>query len=233
MYSPIWEAADVKLLKSCRHCSGLSETEFARTHSISVLQLRELEGHGAGRFYSDDIKARAGLRILSKYGHVKYLPPLVVRNELRPDRHRVPTTQEETSALTQRNRREVTMLGSCAALVMGVFVMLPQIEGKADAQLADQQPVRQPGVQYANTLTGQRAVAPGVPAFSLPAAPESTIALQSPPQPSDQAPAPLVPDALPATAAGPNAGLTKRLTDDVKKNVDAYFQVQTPEMSKP
>ena len=225
MYSPVWEAADIKLLKSCRHCSGLSEAEFARTHSISVLQLRELEGYGAGRFYTDDIKARAGLRILSKYGHVKYLPPLVVRNELRPDRHRVQKTPEETTELSQRNRREVTMLGSCVALVMGVFVMLPQVESDAMQQLASNRPASsEPAVQVANTLTGQRVINPE---FTVPAQEQTQLARQAP------APLPLVPDALPATAAGPSTGLPKNLSEDVKKNLETYFQVQTSDTTKP
>jgi hypothetical protein len=220
MYSPIWEAADVKLLKSCRHCSGLSEAEFAGTHSISVLQLRELEGYGAGRFYTDDIKARAGLRILSKYGHVKYLPPLVVRNELRPDRHRVQKTQDEKAELTQRNRREVTMLGSCAALVMGVFVMLPQVESDAMQQLASNRPAsNEPEVQVANTLTGQRALPTALPQFNIPSQEGTQTAL--------------VPDALPATAAGPSSGPGKSLTDDLKKNLESYFQVQPAEAANP
>ena len=221
MYSPVWEAADIKLLKSCRHCSGLSEADFARAHSISVLQLRELEGQGAGRFYTDDIKARAGLRILSKYGHVKYLPPLVVRNELRPDRPPVP--KSEAAELVQRNRREVTMLGSCAALVMGVFVMLPQVESDAMQQLAANRPASgAPDMQVANTLTGQRAINPE---FNVPAQDQTQLA--------KRAPAPLEPDALPATAAGPSSGLAKNLSEDVKKNLESYFQVQASDTPKP
>lgn len=220
MYSPIWEAADAKLLKSCRHCSGLSEAEFARIHSISVLQLRELEGHGAGRFYSDDIKARAGLKILAKYGHVKYIPPLVVRNELRPELKRVRARPEEVTEAGQRNRREVTMLGSCVALVMGVFVMLPQFEGNPDAQLASRPSVNPAGVQYANTLTGQRAIPLNAP-------------INLPPQLQDTQTA-LVPDALPPTAAGlpqvrgmPLTG--KPFSEDMKKGWETYFQASTPE----
>lgn len=224
MYSPVWEAADAKLLKSCRHCSGLSEAEFARTHSISVLQLRELEGNGAGRFYTDDIKARAGLKMLAKYGHVKYIPPLVVRNELRPDVKRVRATPQEVTETSQRNRREVTVLGSCVALVMGVFVALPQIEGNADSQLAANRPVSNPGVQYANTLTGQRAI------VNVPINVPINLPLQ-------EAQTALVPDALPPTAAGPSgSGVPsngKTLSEDMKKSLETYFQPSLPEPGTP
>lgn len=216
MYSPVWEAADAKLLKRCRHGSGLSEAEFARTHSISVLQLRELEGNGAGRFYTDDIKVRAGLKMLAKYGHVKYIPPLVVRNELRPDLKRVRATPQEVTETSQRNRREVTMLGSCVALVMGVFVALPQIEGNADSQLAANRPDSNPGVQYANTLTGQRSIV--------------NVPLSVPLQDTQTA---LVPDALPPTAAGPvDKGVSttgKPFSEDMKKGLETYFQPSSPE----
>lgn len=226
MYSPVWEAADAKLLKACRHTSGLSEAEFARSHSISVLQLRELEGQGARHFYTDDIKTRTGLRVLSKYGHVKYIPPLVVRNELRPDVKRVRATPEEVTETSQRNRREVTMLGSCVALVMGVFVALPQIEGNPDAQLAANRPASNPGVQYANTLTGKRPIPQSLPGIEVPAQLQDTQTA-------------LVPDALPPTAAGPTGsgvpGNGKNLSEEMKKNLASYFQATTPEpgTSKP
>lgn len=224
MYSPVWEAADAKLLKACRHTSGLSEAEFARSHSISVLQLRELEGHGARHFYTDDIKVRAGLRVLSRYGHVKYIPPLVVRNELRPELKQARPTREEATEAGQRNRREVTMLGSCVALVMGVFVALPQIEGNPDAQLAANRPASNPGVLYANTLTGQRPISPSPPGMEVPAQLQDT-------------PTALVPDALPPTAAGPTGlglpGNGKALSEDMKKSLDMYFQASPAEPGTP
>ena len=184
MFGATWEPAAIELLKSCRKTSGLSEQDFARAHSVSVPQLRELEGKGARHFYTEDIKARAGLRILAKYGHQKYMSPLVVQDGIRPDLKRVRPNQEQVEEVRQRNRRDVTMLGSCAALVMGVFVMLPQIEGGPDAQLA------------INRQSGTPPVLADVanPADRARSAPLPSIEIQ-------QAQT-LNPDRLPATAAG-------------------------------
>lgn len=65
-----WRESDGHLLRSLRERAGMDRSIFARTCSVSVAQLTELEDGGHGRFYTDRIKAHVGRGLLKKLGHV-------------------------------------------------------------------------------------------------------------------------------------------------------------------
>lgn len=65
-----WTDADAQVLRSLREASRLSIEVMAKRHILSQGQVRELEGSDSGRFYSDEIKAYVGHRLLKALGHV-------------------------------------------------------------------------------------------------------------------------------------------------------------------
>ena len=65
-----WTDADAQVLRSLREASRLSIEVMAKRHILSQGQVRELEGTDSGFFYSDEIKAYVGHRLLKAMGHV-------------------------------------------------------------------------------------------------------------------------------------------------------------------
>ncbi len=59
-----WTDADAQVLRSLREASRLSIEAMAKRHILSQGQVKELEGADSGRFYSDEIKAYVGHRLL-------------------------------------------------------------------------------------------------------------------------------------------------------------------------
>lgn len=64
-----WSDADGQLLKELREQAGLAPAVFAKRHALSTSHLKELEGGGIGSFYSDDIKAHTGRKLLGALGY--------------------------------------------------------------------------------------------------------------------------------------------------------------------
>ncbi len=67
--SKTWTDADAQVLRSLREASRLSIEVMAKRHILSQGQVRELEGTDSGFFYSDEIKAYVGHRLLKTMGH--------------------------------------------------------------------------------------------------------------------------------------------------------------------
>lgn len=65
----IWQPENGALLQQLRISAQLDELVFARSNAISLSQLRELEGHGHGSFYTPHIKSFTGYKLLKKLGH--------------------------------------------------------------------------------------------------------------------------------------------------------------------
>lgn len=80
MNNNIWHPEDGALLQQLRISAQLDELVFARSNTISLSQLRELEGQGQGSFYTAHIKSHTGFKLLRKLGHEPVLrrPILVV-----------------------------------------------------------------------------------------------------------------------------------------------------------
>jgi len=76
MNTPHWRSEDGQLLQSLREKAGLDELVFARTNTVSLAQLRELEQGGESSFYNPQIKRSTGVKLLRKLGHE--LPPAPV-----------------------------------------------------------------------------------------------------------------------------------------------------------
>lgn len=70
-----WTDSDAQRLKALREQAGTSHAAFAKRHSLSIGQVRELEGGSTGSFYSEDIKAHAGRRLLAALGYVAPAEP--------------------------------------------------------------------------------------------------------------------------------------------------------------
>ena len=65
-----WTESDAQRLKALREQAGIAQAAFAKRHALSVAQVRELEGGKTGSFYSEDIKAHTGRRLLTALGYV-------------------------------------------------------------------------------------------------------------------------------------------------------------------
>ena len=59
-----WTESDAQQLKTLREQAGIPQAAFAKRHALSVAQVRELEGGKTGSFYSEDIKAHTGRRLV-------------------------------------------------------------------------------------------------------------------------------------------------------------------------
>ncbi len=65
-----WTESDAQQLKALREQVGIPQAAFAKRHALSVAQVRELEGGKTGSYYSEDIKAHTGRRLLAALGYV-------------------------------------------------------------------------------------------------------------------------------------------------------------------
>jgi hypothetical protein len=70
----IWRTEEAQLLRQLREEAKTDSLVFARLNALSLAQLQELEGHGAGGFYNPQIKANTGIKLLKKLGH-EWVPP--------------------------------------------------------------------------------------------------------------------------------------------------------------
>jgi len=65
-----WTESDAQQLKALREQAGIPQAAFAKRYALSVAQVRELEGGKTGSYYSEDIKAHTGRRLLAALGYV-------------------------------------------------------------------------------------------------------------------------------------------------------------------
>jgi len=65
-----WTESDAQRLRALREQAGIAQAAFANRYALSVAQVRELEGGKVGSFYSEDIKAHTGRRLLAALGYV-------------------------------------------------------------------------------------------------------------------------------------------------------------------
>ena len=68
MTKQVWLPADGTLLKKLREEAEVEITTFARTHSLSVYQIKQLEDGGNSAFYSSTIKLATGRKLLMHFG---------------------------------------------------------------------------------------------------------------------------------------------------------------------
>jgi hypothetical protein len=78
MNNPSWRSEDGQLLRSLREEAGIDELVFARTNTVSLAQLRELERGGNSSFYNPAIKRSTGVKLLKKLGHDLVTPEMVI-----------------------------------------------------------------------------------------------------------------------------------------------------------
>jgi hypothetical protein len=64
-----WSPEDGELLLRLRTSAGIDAFIFARTNTLSVAQLQELESGEGQNFYSELIKRNAGIKLLKKLGY--------------------------------------------------------------------------------------------------------------------------------------------------------------------
>jgi len=70
-----WTEEEAALLKHLREQALLTPAAFAKRHALSNGQLRELEQGGKGSFYSEDIKAYNGRKLLKALGYIVPVQP--------------------------------------------------------------------------------------------------------------------------------------------------------------
>lgn len=88
-----WTESDAQQLKSLREQAGIPQAVFAKRHALSVAQVRELEGGKTGSFYSEDIKAHTGRRLLAALGYVAPPPATEPEPAAVPDPTPQPASQ--------------------------------------------------------------------------------------------------------------------------------------------
>jgi hypothetical protein len=76
--NPSWRSEDGQLLRSLREEAGIDELVFARSNTLSLAQLKELELGGNSSFYNPAIKRSTGVKLLKKLGHELVKPELVI-----------------------------------------------------------------------------------------------------------------------------------------------------------
>jgi hypothetical protein len=64
----VWLPADGDLLKNLREAAGVEISTLARTHCLSILQIKQLEDGGDSSFYTPAIKLASGRRLLTHFG---------------------------------------------------------------------------------------------------------------------------------------------------------------------
>ena len=74
--NPTWRSEDGQLLRSLREEAGIDELVFARSNTVSLAQLKELEQGGNSSFYNPAIKRSTGVKLLKKLGHELVTPEL-------------------------------------------------------------------------------------------------------------------------------------------------------------
>ncbi len=88
-----WTSSDAQRLTELREQAGMPQAAFAKRHALSVGQVRELEGGKSGSFYSEDIKAHTGRRLLAALGYIA--PPELPDSQAAPDALATSPTQDE------------------------------------------------------------------------------------------------------------------------------------------
>jgi transcriptional regulator with XRE-family HTH domain len=81
MNQPNWSTEHGNLLKDLRQKAGLDIATLARKHTLSTLQIRQLETGGDTAFYNANIKFATGKKLLLALGHNL---PEVALTEVRP-----------------------------------------------------------------------------------------------------------------------------------------------------
>ena len=81
MSQPNWSTEHGNLLKDLRQKAGLDIATLARKHTLSTLQIRQLETGGDTAFYNANIKFATGKKLLLALGHNL---PEVALTEVRP-----------------------------------------------------------------------------------------------------------------------------------------------------
>lgn len=81
MSQPNWSTEHGNLLKDLRQKAGLDIATLARKHTLSTLQIRQLETGGDTAFYNANIKFAIGKKLLLALGHNL---PEVALTEVRP-----------------------------------------------------------------------------------------------------------------------------------------------------
>ncbi len=88
-----WTDTDAQRLKALREQAGADLAAFAKRHALSTGQVRELEGGKPGSFYSDDIKAHVGRKLLTALGYVAPLEPEPEAPEPEAEPAQAPTSE--------------------------------------------------------------------------------------------------------------------------------------------
>jgi transcriptional regulator with XRE-family HTH domain len=95
-----WTESDAQRLKALREQAGIAQAAFAKRHALSVAQVRELEGGKSGSFYSEDIKAHTGSKLLAALGYVAP-PPAPPEPAAEPDSTPRPLSEPASQAKAQ------------------------------------------------------------------------------------------------------------------------------------
>lgn len=85
MSQPNWSTEHGNLLKDLRQKAGLDIATLARKHTLSTLQIRQLETGGNTAFYNANIKFAIGKKLLQALGHnLPEVAPAEIRPKIEP-----------------------------------------------------------------------------------------------------------------------------------------------------
>lgn len=99
MNNPSWRSEDGQLLRSLREEAGIDELVFARSNTVSLAQLKELEqGGNSSFFYNPAIKRNTGVKLLKKLGHDLPLPEPILMTDAPPAQASSPAAPTEHEA---------------------------------------------------------------------------------------------------------------------------------------
>ncbi len=124
MTKQVWSPADGTLLKKLREEAEVEITTFARMHSLSVYQIKQLEEGGDSSFYSSAIKLATGRKLLMHFGAD------VQRFESVPEQNQsleLKITQEKVDLTKEDNEHSTNMNSFFSAYMLGLMTIFASL----------------------------------------------------------------------------------------------------------
>ena len=189
MNNPSWRSEDGQLLRSLREEAGIDELVFARSNTVSLAQLKELELGGNSSFYNPAIKRSTGVKLLKKLGHELHLPePIPFPDALTaqapaspaPTEHEASLIHEVAHARTSAPRhvrrgmfQQPAFWSLCLLILVALFTFKPwATEDRHPAWLSTSAPANTapPLLNTATTPTPAEVLTAAAPKSDLPTA---------------------------------------------------------------
>ena len=118
MTKQVWLPVNGALLKKLREDAGVEITTFARLHSLSTSQIKQLENGGDSSFYTPSIKLATGRKLLMHLGaDVQPLEEFEI-NQTETSEPEITAAIDRKNIITQQNRNSLQFQ------IIGVLVVI-------------------------------------------------------------------------------------------------------------